>query len=323
MHHDLSRMVDRGCGRAGAVSNTAEPLDWQTNRSAAAPSTYPFDAAAADHRPAASVELRAPTRLLGLSPQHYPAVGITVVVVDGELDLLTAPLLEQCLREQLVAGPAHLIVDLESVRFLGASGLSCLLGARELVGAHGSQLHLAGLITSVVQRAVETTGLLGLFSTYPTLLHAVIDLADRPDATPPDPGTPVPVLIALWCCSVGATWTLELRRFNCDTGLGTLMGWISSGVPVTQPAPDALAPQLLGARGLWLFRDGLPEPAIGSRYRVGYVSADAALIRLAHLLRDDAAQAGVHPVILAAWNTAGFSTATATGWIRAGCLLPP
>jgi hypothetical protein len=41
--------------------------------------------------------------LLKLSVQHYPAVGIHVVVVDGELDLLTAPLLEQCVHEQLAA----------------------------------------------------------------------------------------------------------------------------------------------------------------------------------------------------------------------------
>jgi anti-sigma B factor antagonist len=244
------------------------------------------------------------------------------VVVDGELDLLTAPLLDKCLRDQVVAGPAHLILDLESVRFAGASALSGLLRARELVRASGSQLHLAGLITRAVERAVAATGLLGLFSTYPTLLHAVIDLADRPDVTRPDHGIPAPVWTALWCCSVGLTWTLELRRFNCDTGLGALVDWISSGVPVTQPVPDALAPQLLGACGRWLFRDELLGPATGSRYRIGYMSTDAALIRLAHLLRDDAALAGVHPVILAAWHAAGFSRSAATGWIQAGCLLP-
>ena len=179
------------------VTNTANPSDRQTNLSATASSTYPLGpAAATDHTPLGSVALPAPTRLLGLSVQHYPLVGITVMVVDGELDLLTAPVVEQYLRDQLVAQPAHLILDLESVRFLGASGLSCLLGARELVGARGSQLHLAGLITSVVQRAVKATGLLGLFSTYPTLLHAVIDLADRPDVTTTDHGIPPPVLTA-------------------------------------------------------------------------------------------------------------------------------
>jgi anti-sigma B factor antagonist len=304
------------------VTNIANPSEWETNPSAARSSTYPFDpAAATDHTPVGSVSLHVPTRL-DLSVQHYPLVGITVVRVDGELDLLTAPLLERCMRDQLVARPAHLILDLEPVRFLGASGLSCLLDARKLVRVSGSQLHLTGLITSVVQRAVKATGLLGLFSTYPTLLHAVLDLADRPDVTTSEDGIPPQVLTALWCCSVGATWTLELRRLNRDTGLGALVDWISSGVPVTQPVPDALALQLLSARMLWLFRDSLPEPATGSRHRIGYVSADAALITLAHLLREDAAQAGAHPVILAAWHEAGFSTATAIGWIRAGCLVP-
>jgi hypothetical protein len=58
--------------------NTGDLSDWQTDRSAAASSTYPFDpAVAADHRPVASVVLRTPTRPLGLSVQHYPGVGIT------------------------------------------------------------------------------------------------------------------------------------------------------------------------------------------------------------------------------------------------------
>jgi anti-sigma B factor antagonist len=305
------------------VTNIADAWDWQTNPSAAAPSTCPLArAAAADHAPVGSVAPSVPARLLGLSVQHYPAVEITVVVVDGELDLLTAPLLEQRLRGQLVARPAHLILDLESVRFLGASGLSCLLRARELVQASGTQLHLAGLITRVVGRAVQVTGLLDLFSTYPTLLHAVIELADRPEINTLDRRIPAPVLTALWCCSVGITWTLELRVFDHDTRLGALVDWISSGVPVTQPVPDTLAPELLAARGLWLFRDVFPAPPTGSRHRIGYASADAALITLAHLVSDDATRTGVHPVILAAWQTAGFSTAAATGWIRVGCQFP-
>ncbi|HYZ35726.1 MAG TPA: STAS domain-containing protein [Pseudonocardiaceae bacterium] len=36
------------------------------------------------------------------------------------------------MHEQLADAPPHLILDLESVRFLGSSGLSCLLRAREL-----------------------------------------------------------------------------------------------------------------------------------------------------------------------------------------------
>jgi anti-sigma B factor antagonist len=160
------------------VTNAEDSSGWRTNPSDGECWTDPLDAVAgAEDRPVDSAALHDPARLLGLSVQHYPAVGIGVVVVDGELDVLTAPLLEQRVRDQLVAGPAHLILDLESVRFLGCSGLSCLLGARKLVQASGSQLHLCGLITRGVERAVGISGLLGgLFSTYPTLLHAVIDL---------------------------------------------------------------------------------------------------------------------------------------------------
>lgn len=304
------------------MANTADQSDWRTNPSAADASTYPFDVAAADGPPVDSVALAACARLLSLSAQHYPCVGICVVVAEGEVDLLTAPLLEQRLREQLVAGPAHLVLDLESVSFVACGGLSCLLGARELAQAGGSQLHLAGLTSHVVQRAVKITGLLGLFSTYPTLVHAVIDLADRPEATTSDHAIPASVLTALWCCSVGLTWTLELRRSDRDTGLGALVDWISSGVPVTQPMPDPMAPELLAARGLWLFRDGSVGHSTGSRHRIGYVSADAELISLAQMVREEATQAGMHPVILAAWKVAGFSTTAAKGWIRAGCPFP-
>jgi anti-sigma B factor antagonist len=116
-------------------------------------------------------------QLLKLSVQRYSDVGICVVVVGGALDLLTAPLLEQRVREQLAAAPAHLILDLESVGFLGCSGLSCLLLARELAEESSEwQLHLAGLINGAVARPLRLTGLISMFSTYPTLIHAVVDL---------------------------------------------------------------------------------------------------------------------------------------------------
>jgi anti-sigma B factor antagonist len=81
-----------------------------------------------------------------------------VVAVVGELDMLTASLLEACLREQLADVPAHLILDLEAVRFLGASGLSCLLRVHEHAQqGGGTQLHLAGLVTRVVARSLQVT----------------------------------------------------------------------------------------------------------------------------------------------------------------------
>lgn len=53
-------------------------------------------------------------------------------MVNGELDMRTVPLLEKCLRDQLAATPRHLVIDLQPVRFLGSTGLTCLLQARQL-----------------------------------------------------------------------------------------------------------------------------------------------------------------------------------------------
>ncbi len=124
--------------------------------------------------------LRTPTQRLRLTVQH-PAVGVCVVAVARELDMLTAPLLDACVREQLAAVPTDLILDLEAVRLLGSSGLSCLLRARELTQqTTGAQLHLAGLVTRAVARALEVAGLLEQFDTYPRLTDA---LTDSPEVT--------------------------------------------------------------------------------------------------------------------------------------------
>jgi anti-sigma B factor antagonist len=135
------------------------------------PTVMPDASGAADE-----VSVCVGTDLLGLAIQR-PANGVCVLAVNGELDVLTAPLLGACLREQVAAAPAHLIVDLQMVRFLGSSGLGCLLDARELIQrVPGMQLHIAGLVTRAVARPLETTGLRDHFDTYPTVAEALTAL---------------------------------------------------------------------------------------------------------------------------------------------------
>ncbi|MGH8573448.1 MAG: hypothetical protein ACREX8_12865 [Gammaproteobacteria bacterium] len=114
-----------------------------------------------------------------------------------------------------------------------------------------------------------------------------------------------PVLVAMWCCSVGANWTVELRELDPGTALGTMVDWISSGVPTTQPEPDeASVRELLADRGLHLYPDSAAGPCTYSRHSIGYVCRDAEVIALAHRMRDVAAAADVHPVMLAAQRIA-------------------
>jgi hypothetical protein len=131
------------------------------------------------------------------------------------------------------------------------------------------------------------------------------------------------VLVAVWCRSVGTSWTLELHQLGQGTALGTVTEWISSGVPISQPEPAVLVRKLLAERGLHLFRDPSAGPGTHNRHGIGYVCTNAELVRLAQVVRDDAAATTVHPVVLAArWITAGFSADAAAGWIRAGVRSP-
>jgi hypothetical protein len=132
------------------------------------------------------------------------------------------------------------------------------------------------------------------------------------------------VLTAVWCRSVGTSWTLELHKLRRGTALGPVVDWINSGLPISQPAPQALARPLLAQRGLHLFRD--PSTLLGthSRHRIGYVCRNAEVIKLAHLVAAHATEAGMHPVVLAAqWVTAGFTADAAAAWIRQGIQSPP
>ncbi|MEO7194462.1 MAG: STAS domain-containing protein [Pseudonocardiaceae bacterium] len=113
---------------------------------------------------------RTPRQLLWLSVRHRDP-GVLVVAVSGDLDMLTAPLLDECLREQLSGAVPHLVVDLEGVKFLGACGLRCLLQARELAETTGVVLHLAGLVNRAAERPLAVCSLLPLFRCYPTLAH--------------------------------------------------------------------------------------------------------------------------------------------------------
>ncbi len=111
---------------------------------------------------------------------HHLSVEICVIAVDGELDLLTAPLLDSVLRVQLALRPPHLIVDLHQLCFLGCAGLRSLFHARELGIAGGSALHLSGLSNRTVSRALDIGNLSPLFDTHPTLAHALGALAGSP-----------------------------------------------------------------------------------------------------------------------------------------------
>jgi hypothetical protein len=116
---------------------------------------------------------------------------------------------------------------------------------------------------------------------------------------------------------------LELHRLDGGTTSGTVVDWIISDVPISQPEPHTLTQELLAERGFRLFPDCSAGPGTQNRRRIGYVCTNAELIKLAHLIRDEAIRAEIHPVALATqWIAAGFSANAAAGWIRQGVHSP-
>lgn len=91
---------------------------------------------------------------------HGP--GVRVLHVVGELDTLTAPLLQDRLQVQQ-AEARHIVLDLTDVTFLGSAGLAVLVAAKDAADQNGGKLWVVPG-SRIVMRAMEATGLLPHFT---------------------------------------------------------------------------------------------------------------------------------------------------------------
>jgi anti-anti-sigma factor len=93
--------------------------------------------------------------------------GVATVVVEGELDIATVPVLEGALSDLESGGARTLVLDLRGLRFMDSTGLRALLSARRRAHTAGRRLRLANLQPSVA-RVFEVTGVARLFDTAAT-----------------------------------------------------------------------------------------------------------------------------------------------------------
>ena len=68
--------------------------------------------------------------------------GATIVAVEGEIDVYTAPKLRDKITELVGDGVYQLIIDMEKVEFLDSTGLGVLVGGLKKVRAHDGSLEL-------------------------------------------------------------------------------------------------------------------------------------------------------------------------------------
>ena len=70
------------------------------------------------------------------------ADGATILAVEGEIDVYTAPKLRDKITELVGEGVYHMIIDMGGVEFLDSTGLGVLVGGLKKVRAHDGSLQL-------------------------------------------------------------------------------------------------------------------------------------------------------------------------------------
>ncbi len=98
--------------------------------------------------------------------------GRTVVVVGGEIDVYTAPVLRERLNELVSEGHHQLIVDMEAVEFLDSTGLGVLVGGLKKVRQHDGSLHLVCTQEKIL-KVFRITGLTKVFPIHDSVEAAL------------------------------------------------------------------------------------------------------------------------------------------------------
>lgn len=103
---------------------------------------------------------------------------VVVVSVGGELDMATAPQLQDQITEQLDQGHHRLVFDLAELTFCDSTGLSVFVRAKNSCDDAGGEVRVAAPQRGVL-RILEVSGLVEVLSTYPTVEEAIATAPDR------------------------------------------------------------------------------------------------------------------------------------------------
>jgi anti-sigma B factor antagonist len=93
-----------------------------------------------------------------LSINRRDEAGGVLLALSGELDVVSAPVLEQRLREALAEPGAHVTLDLSDLEFVDSAGVSVLIKAKQEAESRGRTLVLARA-TEQVHRVFALVGL--------------------------------------------------------------------------------------------------------------------------------------------------------------------
>jgi anti-sigma B factor antagonist len=95
----------------------------------------------------------------------------TVLAVTGELDVYTAPVLEETLGDLVDSGTINIVVDLSGVTFMDSTGLGLLIKALKWTREKDGQLRIVAN-TEKVLKVFRVTGLDSVLSLHTTVAQA-------------------------------------------------------------------------------------------------------------------------------------------------------
>lgn len=101
--------------------------------------------------------------------------GVSTVMVQGEVDVYTAPRLKEEIHGCIDAGCTRLVVDLSGVAYMDSSGLGVLIGALKRVREEGGDLILSAPNPRIA-RIMDVTGLARIFNVHQATRDAVATL---------------------------------------------------------------------------------------------------------------------------------------------------
>jgi anti-sigma B factor antagonist len=97
---------------------------------------------------------------------------VSVVVIDGNIDSMTAPRLSDKLNEQVQEGQAKLVADFGTVGYISSAGLRALLATLKQARQEGGDLRLAA-VSPLVYKVFEMSGFTGILKFYDGVEEAV------------------------------------------------------------------------------------------------------------------------------------------------------
>jgi len=106
-----------------------------------------------------------------LKLDHRTEGRLTIVEVEGEIDVYTAPRLRELLIDLVNKGNFHLLVNMEKVDFLDSTGLGVLVGGLKRVRAHDGSLELVCTQERIL-KIFRITGLTKVFGIYSSVEEA-------------------------------------------------------------------------------------------------------------------------------------------------------